>query len=92
LQAGTDRKEIEPPMDTMQLLDDGKLLSEYATRHSEEAFATLVERHVSLVYSAALRQAAIPIWPKKSPRRCSLFWRERRGRPVRKRFSPAGAF
>jgi DNA-directed RNA polymerase specialized sigma24 family protein len=44
----------------MQLLDDGKLLSEYATRHSEEAFATLVERHVSLVYSAALRQARDP--------------------------------
>jgi len=30
-------------MDAMRLLDDGKLLSEYATRRSEEAFAMLVE-------------------------------------------------
>jgi RNA polymerase sigma factor (sigma-70 family) len=37
------------------LNDDLNLLREYATRNSEEAFATLVSRHVNLVYSVALR-------------------------------------
>jgi uncharacterized protein (TIGR03435 family) len=36
--------------------DDLTLLREYARRNSEEAFATLVSRHVNLVYSVALRQ------------------------------------
>lgn len=36
-------------------MDDMELLQEYATRHSEEAFATLAKRHIDLVYSAALR-------------------------------------
>ncbi len=36
--------------------DDLTLLREYARCHSEEAFATLVSRHVNLVYSVALRQ------------------------------------
>jgi RNA polymerase sigma factor (sigma-70 family) len=44
----------------MRLLDDAELLSAYATQHSEEAFATLVERHVSLVHSSALRQMRNP--------------------------------
>ena len=35
--------------------DDLTLLREYARNHSEPAFATLVERHVNLVYSVALR-------------------------------------
>lgn len=39
----------------MPATDDMDLLREYATRHSEEAFATLVSRHIDLVYSAALR-------------------------------------
>ncbi len=38
-------------------LDDMQLLAEYAARNSEEAFSTLVARHVNLVYSAALRQS-----------------------------------
>jgi RNA polymerase sigma factor (sigma-70 family) len=35
--------------------DDIALLREYVESHSEAAFTTLVERHVNLVYSAALR-------------------------------------
>ena len=37
-------------------MDDVELLHEYAGSKSEQAFATLVGRHVDLVYSAALRQ------------------------------------
>ena len=36
-------------------MDDMELLRDYATRRSEEAFATLVARHIDMVYSAALR-------------------------------------
>ena len=37
-------------------MDDTALLQDYARTGSEPAFAALVERHVALVYSAALRQ------------------------------------
>jgi len=37
-------------------MEDTALLQEYARTESEPAFAALVDRHVGLVYSAALRQ------------------------------------
>src|SRR5689334_8653470 len=40
--------------------DDLSLLREYASCHSEKAFATLVSRYVNLVYSAALRGLGNP--------------------------------
>ena len=36
-------------------MDDMELLRDYAARHSEDAFTTLVTRHIDLVYSAAWR-------------------------------------
>jgi len=40
--------------------DDIELVRQYARNHSEEAFATLVSRHINLVYSTALRQVGNP--------------------------------
>jgi hypothetical protein len=42
------------------LNDDIALLREYARRNSGEEFATLVSRHVNLVYSVALRSVRDP--------------------------------
>lgn len=44
----------------MQELDDNSLLREYAEKHSEEAFAALVTRHINKVYSVALRHTHNP--------------------------------
>ena len=44
----------------MQELDDIALLREYVERDSEQAFATLVSRHINKVYSVALRHTRNP--------------------------------
>ena len=44
----------------MTVKDDAELLREYAENASEEAFTTLVSRHVGMVYSAAIRQTGNP--------------------------------
>lgn len=44
----------------MEELDDHALLRAYVERGSEDAFATLVARHVNKVYSVALRQTRNP--------------------------------
>jgi len=41
----------------MLMMDDMRLLEEYAARSSEEAFSILVSRYINLVYSVALRQS-----------------------------------
>ena len=43
----------------MHNASDMKLLREYARQDSEAAFAELVQRHVNLVYSAAVRHVGI---------------------------------
>src|SRR5262245_22795497 len=44
----------------MMMASDLDLLRQYARENSEEAFAALVQRHLDLVYSAALRQVRLP--------------------------------
>ena len=44
----------------MHETDDIELLRRYADENSEAAFAALVERHINLVYSTALRHAGNP--------------------------------
>jgi RNA polymerase sigma factor (sigma-70 family) len=40
----------------MDMREDAELLREYVAAHSEAAFTELVNRHIGMVYSAALRQ------------------------------------
>ena len=53
--------------------NDMDLVREYAARNSEPAFETLVRRHVSLVYSVALRQAGNPAQAEEITQAVFLF-------------------
>lgn len=44
----------------LQMMSDLDLLDRYVREHRQEAFAALVDRHLKLVYSAALRQVRSP--------------------------------
>src|SRR5262245_44901513 len=44
----------------MQDVPDNQLLRQYVEQGREDAFTTLVSRHVNLVYSAALRKTGSP--------------------------------
>lgn len=46
----------DPVMKPRMPMDDSALITEFVRCRSEQAFARLVDRHISLVYSAALRQ------------------------------------
>ena len=50
------------------MTDASQLLRAYVAESSEEAFRSLVEHHISLVYSTALRFAGTPRWPRMSRR------------------------
>ena len=41
-------------------MEDLRLLREYSEKGSEKAFTTLVDRHLGLVYSTALRRLGDP--------------------------------
>ena len=49
----------------MPELDDLELLAEFARNESEAAVATIIARHVNLVYSTALRFAGNPYHAKE---------------------------
>lgn len=38
------------------MMADAELLQDYVQKNSEDAFAELVNRHLSVIYAAALRQ------------------------------------
>jgi DNA-directed RNA polymerase specialized sigma24 family protein len=42
------------------MMSDLELLDQYARENKEEAFAELLDRHLQLVHSAALRQVRSP--------------------------------
>src|ERR1043166_11144 len=44
----------------MRTMSDWELIQQYAKSHSESAFAELVRRHLSWVYSVAMRQVRQP--------------------------------
>jgi hypothetical protein len=59
----------------MEQLDDNGLLRKYVEQVSEEAFATLIERHINKVYSVALRHVGSPHQAEEVTQVFLSFWR-----------------
>ncbi len=76
----------------MQEMDDMTLLREYATRNSEAAFAELVSRRVSFVYSAALRQVRNPHLAEEITQAVFIILAQKAGRISDKTILPGWLF
>jgi hypothetical protein len=51
---------LRPGADIIETMSDLELLDQYARENRQDAFSTLLDRHLRLVYSAALRQVRSP--------------------------------
>jgi DNA-directed RNA polymerase specialized sigma24 family protein len=71
--------------------DDMALVREYAASQSEQAFETLVSRHINLVYSAALRQVRDPHLAEEIAQAVFVILARKAARSVPKPFFPAGS-
>jgi hypothetical protein len=71
-------------------MEDLVLLQEYARTESEPAFAALVNRHVGLVYSAALRQLRDPQLAEDVTQAVFIILARKAGRLSRRQCCPAG--
>jgi RNA polymerase sigma factor (sigma-70 family) len=67
---------------------DMELLREYAQQNSESAFATLVSRHVNLVYSAALRKTGNPHAAEEITQAVFIILAQKAGRISKKTILP----
>ena len=56
-------------------MDDIERLREFASQHSDEAFRTVIERHIDFVYGVALRNSVTVTRRKKLFRPCSSILR-----------------
>ena len=62
-------------------VNDLDLLGQFTREQSQDAFTALVNRHLNLVYSAALRQVSCPDLARDVAQRRSSLFRQKRIRP-----------